>query len=161
MSILAELAARQKIDVRIENSSMGLYLKSIAGESGCWQYRVNDRLPMRGAHDVALAGGDEVVWFYDPNGCMRPLRIRPKRTEASTNEFILFRVDQFNDESDCWLPAENAVVMADHRVFPVTAGVARVRFPKGGCHTVWAEKKDIVRSAPRTITITKPAWWYE
>lgn len=153
LSVLVEAAVEEKIDHLIENSGAGLFLKSLAGETNGWQYRVNDRLPMAPANEYRLKSGDEVIWFYDYHGRKSPLRILPDRFTAWEGEKITFRIDQFSDATDQWKPASEAVVVVGTLQYSASHGEVTIPFNQKGLYHVYAQKEGAIRSPKKTITV--------
>jgi len=155
LSAVQEAAEREKVPIIVEKSNDTLYLKSLGGEGGGWQYRVNDLLPMVAANDFRLKGGDEVVWFYDYHGCKSPLRVRPERLAGWAGENILVRVDHYSDETGRWQPARGAILVSGSARYPVAAGEVAVPFPRAGIYDLYAEKEGAIRSVRKAVEITE------
>lgn len=153
LSVLAQAAQKAGVDYKIEYSGQGGYLKSVAREEDGWQYRVNDRLPMLPADQWVLKGGEEVVWFFDIEGCKSPLRTFSSKTSAWAGENILFRVEQFDDDADEWRAAEEASFVKEGMNHPAVGGNACIHFEKSGIYVVYAEKKKAIRSIAKKIVV--------
>jgi hypothetical protein len=153
LSAVVAAAKKTGIEHNLEQSGETLYLTRLGNESNGWQYRVNDILPMIPAHDYQLKSGDEVIWFYDYNGCKSPLRILPDRHEVWKGEEIGFRVEQFSDADNRWHPASDAKVVLNKSSYASTGGRATIAFKEKGSHLVCAEKACAIRSLKKIITI--------
>ena len=154
LSVVCRACRLLDLPFEIADTRLGLYLVSIGGEQGSWQYRINHKLPMVGAREKAVQNGDEVVWFFDPNGCMRPLRISLQGTNAKAGKPFWVRVEQYNDEQALWIPASTARVTFGSRDFAVTDGIARICLDAPGTFLLWAEKTDFVRSPAGKLIVT-------
>jgi len=153
LSALAEALKKNCTDLAIENSGMGVYLKRVAGESGGWQYRVNDRIPMAPAQEYRLKSGDEVIWFYDYHGVKSPLRVVPEKTSAWEGEEISFRLEQFDDAADRWKPGQDTCLLLGGERYPAPGAMATVKFSQQGTYTCYADKKDAIRSVKKCVTV--------
>ena len=156
LSGVADAAQKAGVECRIEDSGLGRYLKSLAGESDGWQYRVNDRLPMMPAGECVLKGGEELVWFYDLHGWRSPLRIFPDKTWVWRGENVLFRIEQFDDDTNEWKPAQGASIVKENTLYPVTRGEVSIRFDESGIYTVYADKEKAIRSIAKRIIVEDP-----
>lgn len=153
LSALTEVLKQNRMDYAIENSELGLYLKRLAGESGGWQYRVNDRIPMAPAQAYRLKSGDEVIWFYDYPGVKSPLRVVAGKTSAWEGEEIIFHLEQFDDTTEQWKPPRDACLLLGGERYPAPGGITTVPFPQKGVYSYYADKKDAIRSIKKRITV--------
>jgi prenyltransferase beta subunit/ferredoxin len=163
LSAISEAVTATGMAYRIERHPLGLFIKSLAGESDFWQYRVNDRLPWVAANEYRLRSGDEVIWFFDHVECKSPLRLRPEKQSIFEGETVRLRVEQYDDNSDIWKPASDTSVFVtahdrgagnnETASYPVHKGEVSVPFRKKGSYRLYAEKEHAVRSRKRLITV--------
>ena len=70
LEVLQELSRQKGISVQTKNTSLGVYIESIAGlkasGSSGWQYAINGQVPSASAAAYRLNPGDKVQWFYGP-----------------------------------------------------------------------------------------------
>ena len=153
----------RNISYLLEQQPLGAFLKDLQGESGYWQYRVNDVLPWIAAHEYRLRGGDDVVWFFDPPEYMSPLRMLLDRASTSEGGAVGVRVDQYDDAGGQWKEAVGAqlVVRAvdcneptcGENIYPVAERRVIVTFPAKGTYSLYAEKRDAVRSVRKLFRV--------
>ena len=156
LSLVVEAVRDAAIPYQIQSAALGLYLKSLGGESGGWQYRVNHGLPMVSAHRYRLKSSDEVIWFYDYQGCKSPLRIIPEQVRAWEGERIRFLVEQFDDTDHQWKRASGVTVTAGTHSLPAPHGEVSIPFEHAGMFRVFADKDQAIRSVSTPIVIEKP-----
>jgi len=152
-SAVIQATAEYGLSPEIERDSLGLYLRSLQGEMGGWQYRVNDCLPMKAANEQQLNPGDEVLWFYDSRGCKSPLRIVPERVVAWQGESVRVIVEQYGDVDAQWKRAKDAWVTCDGARYPAPDGFALIPFTRKGTYSLQAEKECAIRSISRTVSV--------
>ncbi|MDD5205221.1 MAG: DUF4430 domain-containing protein [Desulfobacterales bacterium] len=153
LSAFAEAAKKAGVDFRIEKQGDHIYLKSVAGESNGWQYRVNDFLPMEPADKYRVKSGAEIIWFYDFHGRKSPLRVIPERNSVWEGESVRVVVEQYDDPSGRWMAVDNGVLTAGDRTFTVNGGRAAVTFPRSGIFEVYAEKPEGIRSLRKRVVV--------
>jgi hypothetical protein len=152
LSVLAEACTKSNIAHEITQVQNSRYLKSILGAEDAWQFRINDLLPMSAADSLKLAGGDEVVWFYDPEGCRSSLRLELDTLSLCPGEEANIRVTQFDDETGSWRDCHDYALVGgglqDRNDSPTS-----VRFLLEGTYSLHAEKPNGVRSKKKVVTV--------
>ncbi|MCD6241378.1 terpene cyclase/mutase family protein [Candidatus Bathyarchaeota archaeon] len=155
---------------KVQQTSWGLYLYSVAGESAAgskgWLYRVNYIMPWVGADNFILnvtsppSPPHKELLFYYGEWTYLPLRITVDKTEVRIGEKITVFVEYFNDTSLEWYPIENATVHFNCRLYSTNAtGYAVITNCIGG--RVWAEKEGFIRSDTITIRLLiEGPYWY-
>ncbi len=153
LSLLTEACKQAGIDHELSWTRSGVYLQGVQGQRDAWQYRVNDRLPMEPADTYKLAGGDELIWFYDPEECKSPLRLVPQTCSCCAGDTVSLHVEQFEDEAGQWKRCRDRCFVIGEAPYPVERGTASIRFAKEGVYPLYAEKQDGIRSRKKTIIV--------
>jgi len=157
---------------KVQQTTWGLYLYSVAGESAAgskgWMYRVNYIMPWVGADNFILNATSppspphEELLFYYGEWTYLPLRITVDKTEVRVGEKIAVFVEYFNDTSSEWCPIENATVHFMGRLYSTNAmGYAIITVYMDP--PVWAEKEGFIRSDTIRITLRpllRGPYWY-
>lgn len=87
LGTLVEAGRTQSFSFVVKNTSLGLFVESIAGfgplgDKG-WLYAVGGVKPNIGAAQFVLQNGDEVIWFYGAPGDLPPLVANPPPPSTS------------------------------------------------------------------------------
>lgn len=153
LSVLTTACAQAGIRHEIGGSKTVPYVEDIAGERDAWQYRVNDMLPMVDAGSFKLESGDDLVWFYDPEGCKSPLKLEIETPSCCPGNPTRIAVKHFDDESGTWKACEDAAIVAGDARYPLIQGLATIIFAGEGTYPLYAEKRDGVRSAKKDVIV--------
>lgn len=153
LALMEAAARREGAGLRVDNTPLGLYLRSFQEETGGWQFRINDRLPMNGAHMCRLSGGEEVVWFYDIQGCRSPLRLSPQQVSGWEGDKISFFIERFDDCENMWKPVSSATLDTGERKYSIKEGKVMACFEKQGRYAATAKEDCSIRSETCEVTI--------
>jgi len=140
---------------KVRQTSLGLYVYSIAGEEAAglagWMYRVDYYMPYVGMADFEWnitsppnPPHRELLIYYGEWTYM-PLKVWVDKTEIHVGENITVLVKCYNDTSNCWQPVEGATVHFFYRTYTTNATgyvVITVRYDP----LLWAEKAGYIRS---------------
>ncbi|AFM23516.1 DUF4430 domain-containing protein [Desulfomonile tiedjei] len=153
LSVLVEACMQAGIEHEITQVKDSSYLKSIQGDRDVWQFRINDVLPMSAADSLKLASGDELVWFYDPEGCRSTLKLELCTLSLCPGEEAHVRVTQFDDETGSWKDCPNYALVVDQGIQSSSNGVSTIHFSKEGTYSLHAEKSNGIRSVKKIVTV--------
>jgi prenyltransferase beta subunit len=153
ISLLTDACKQAGIDHEIIRQGDVLYVLAVQGQRDVWQYRVNDLLPMVAADAFRLGSGDELVWFYDPEGCKSPLRLQLQPLTCCTGESSRVLVEQFEDDTGAWKECEDCSLVVGDTLRKLKGGVVSIQHSKEGAYPMYAEKQDGVRSRKKVVTV--------
>jgi hypothetical protein len=140
---------------KVRQTSLGLYVYSIAGEEAAgvmgWMYRVDYYLPLIGMADFEWnitsppnPPHKELLIYYG-DWTYLPLKVWADKTEVHVGENITVLVTCYNDTSGSWQPVGGATVNFLYRRYTTNATgyvMITVRYDP----PLWAEKTGFIRS---------------
>jgi len=140
---------------KVKQTSLGLYVYSIAGEEAAglmgWLYRVDYYMPYVSMADFELnitsppnPPHKELLIYYGDWTYM-PLKLEVDKTEVHIGENITVHVTHYNDTSGCWQQLEGATVHFLNRKY-ITNATGYVTITVRYDPPVWAEKAGFIRS---------------
>lgn len=153
LSVLDAACRQAGIEHEIMQAKDSSYLKSIQRDEDVWQFRINDVLPMSSADSLKLGGGDELVWFYDPEGCRSTLRLELDTPSLCPGEEAHVRVTQFDDETGSWTDCHNYALVVDQGIQRSNNGKTTIHFSREGTYSLHAEKSNGIRSVKKVVTV--------
>lgn len=153
ISLLSDACKQAGIDHEIIRQGDVLYVLAVQGQRDVWQYRVNDLLPMAAADALRLGSGDELVWFYDPEGCKSPLRLQSEHLTRCMGETSRVLVEQFDDETGTWKKCQDCSLVVGDTFHKLNGGIVSIQHSEEGAHPMYAEKRDGVRSRKKVVTV--------
>jgi prenyltransferase beta subunit len=146
-----EIASREgKFDYTVDHLSLGLYVSKIGGESDHWEYRLNNRLPLKGADKRLLHNGDEVLWFLNEKS-FNPLKVSVDRKEVLSGETLNVRVESFTGSG--WVPSDKGSLWVNSRKYDYEKGTVRIPFLEPGKFSIYGEAERFIRSAKKTVQV--------
>lgn len=147
-----EIASREgKIDYVVDDQNpLGLYVSKIGGESDHWEYRVNNRLPLKGADKCLLHNGDEVLWFVNEKS-FNPLKVAVDRKEVLAGQRITVGIESYAESG--WVPSEKGFLWVNAQKYDYEKGRLVIPFQEPGKFSIHAEAQRCIRSAKKTVQV--------
>ncbi|MCD6530296.1 PKD domain-containing protein [Candidatus Bathyarchaeota archaeon] len=159
LGALAKAAELGGFNYQVEETTYGLYVKSIAGEAAAktkgWLFRVDYVMPGVGADSFLLGETsppepphEEVLWYYGV-WTAAPIKVEVDKTVVTKGGSFTVNVSYYNDTLGKWLPLDHASVALDGCNY-TTGSDGKVEIETGklkpGFYTLSASKEGFVRS---------------
>jgi hypothetical protein len=162
LGALDEASQLGGVSYEVQDTAYGLYLYSVDGEEPVdlagWMYRVNYYSPWVGVAEFILdettppdPPHQEVLFYYGEWG-QAPLKVEVDNNSPDVDEPFTVTVTEY-DETDEWLPTEDATVHADLNYTTDEDGEVEITIDKDLTVKVYAEKEGYIRSNRVTVTV--------
>jgi hypothetical protein len=154
MDVVKNAAAACGTTYHITNTAYGPYLDRIGSDAAAgmtgWLYLVNAVSPWVGAADFALAGGDDVVWYYGDFSWL-PTRLTLAASNASSGVSVGATVEAY--ASGAWSGLAGATLYAGSSTVTSDASGHADLALADGTYRVFAEKTGYVRSGQQFLAV--------
>lgn len=150
LSTLEIVCREGKVAYTVDHHPLGLYVSKIGGESDHWEYRLNNRLPLKGADTCLLHNGDELLWFVNEKS-FTPLRVSVDRKELAAGQTSTVDVESFAESA--WVPSEKGFLWVNSHKYEYEQGTVVIPFREPGTFSIYAEANGCIRSAKKTIQV--------